>query len=85
MFDIDLQFPDHKLRINICKCHTREGTAGLRDKPRGGAMNQSRDLSEQQEVEIRMLLHDQMPDQTKMSFALWTDATYRAGVDSEAM
>ncbi|KAF1009838.1 MAG: hypothetical protein E5299_01832 [Burkholderia gladioli] len=29
-------------------------------------------MSEQQEVEIRMLLHDQMSDQLKMSFVLWT-------------
>ncbi|XDJ35594.1 MAG: hypothetical protein V3Q69_01210 [Burkholderia sp.] len=35
-------------------------------------MNPSRAVGEQQEVEIRILLHDQMPDQLKMSFALWT-------------
>ncbi|KAF1006576.1 MAG: hypothetical protein E5299_02134 [Burkholderia gladioli] len=35
-------------------------------------MNPHRALSEQQEVEIRALLRNQMPNQLKMSFALWT-------------
>ncbi|MEX3592302.1 MAG: hypothetical protein VB140_04375 [Burkholderia sp.] len=48
----------------------REGAAGLRDKPSGGAVNPRRALSEQQEIEIRALLRNQMPDQLKMSFAL---------------
>ncbi|MEX3592210.1 MAG: hypothetical protein VB140_03695 [Burkholderia sp.] len=57
--------------FDIGKCHTREGASpGLQDKPRDGAMNPSRALSEQQKVEIRMLLHDQMPDQLKISCAL---------------
>ncbi|KAF1003042.1 MAG: hypothetical protein E5299_02548 [Burkholderia gladioli] len=43
---------------DICKRYTREGTAGLQDKPSGGAVNPSRTLSEQQEVEMHMLLHD---------------------------
>ncbi|KAF1015282.1 MAG: IS630 family transposase ISCARN25 [Burkholderia gladioli] len=58
--------------FDICKRYAREGAAGLRDKPSGGAVNPRRALSEQQEVEIRALLRDQMPDQLKMSFALWT-------------
>ncbi|MEX3592556.1 MAG: helix-turn-helix domain-containing protein [Burkholderia sp.] len=37
----------------ICKRYAREGAAGLRDKPSGGAVNPYRALSEQQEVEIR--------------------------------
>ncbi|KAF1013640.1 MAG: winged helix-turn-helix domain-containing protein [Burkholderia sp.] len=57
---------------DICKSYTRESAAGFRDKPSGGAVSPSRALSERQEVEIRMLLYDQMPDQLKMSFALWT-------------
>ncbi|KAF1014415.1 MAG: winged helix-turn-helix domain-containing protein [Burkholderia sp.] len=58
--------------FDICKRHTHEGLAGLLDKLRvARAANPSRALSEQQEVEIRMLLHDQMPDQLKISFALW--------------
>ncbi|XDJ35330.1 MAG: hypothetical protein V3Q69_09225 [Burkholderia sp.] len=42
---------------DICKRYTREGSAGLRDKPSGGGvMNLSQAMSEQQEVKIRMLL-----------------------------
>ncbi|KAF1010200.1 MAG: hypothetical protein E5299_01740 [Burkholderia gladioli] len=51
---------------DICKRYAHESAARLRDKPSGGA------VSGQQEVEIRMLLYDQMPDKLKMSFALWT-------------
>jgi len=58
--------------FDICKRYVREDAAGLRDKPSGGAVNPSRALSEQQGVEIRVLLRDQMPDQMKMPFALWS-------------
>ncbi|KAF1018057.1 MAG: hypothetical protein E5299_00127 [Burkholderia gladioli] len=58
--------------FDICKRYAREGVAGLRDKTSVGAVNPRRALSEQQEVEIRALFLDQMPDQLKMSFALWT-------------
>ncbi|KAF1003540.1 MAG: IS630 family transposase ISCARN25 [Burkholderia gladioli] len=58
--------------FDICKRYAREGSAGLRDKPSGGAVNPRRCLSKQQEAEILALLRDQMPDQLKMSFALWT-------------
>lgn len=34
--------------------------------------NRGRALTEQREVDIRALLRGQMPDQLKMSFALWT-------------
>ncbi|XDJ36045.1 MAG: winged helix-turn-helix domain-containing protein [Burkholderia sp.] len=58
--------------FDICKRFAREGASGLRDKPSGGAVSPCRALSEQQEVEIRALLRNQMPDQLRMSFALWT-------------
>ncbi|MEX3592898.1 MAG: winged helix-turn-helix domain-containing protein [Burkholderia sp.] len=44
----------------------------MRDKPSGGAVNPHRALSEQQTVKIRALLRNQIPEQLKMSFALWT-------------
>ncbi|XDJ35268.1 MAG: hypothetical protein V3Q69_08480 [Burkholderia sp.] len=43
--------------FNICKRYTHEGAAGFLDKPSGEAVNLSRALSEQQEVEICVLLH----------------------------
>ncbi|KAF1016730.1 MAG: hypothetical protein VB140_00275 [Burkholderia sp.] len=52
--------------FDICKRYAREGAAGLRDKPIGRAVNPRRALSEQQEVEIRALLRDQMSDQLKI-------------------
>ncbi|MEX3592864.1 MAG: winged helix-turn-helix domain-containing protein [Burkholderia sp.] len=56
---------------DICKRYTCEGTARLRGKPSGRAVNLSRALGEQQKVEICMLLYNQMLDQLKMSCALW--------------
>jgi transposase len=47
------------------------GRGGLRDKPSGRSMGQCRVLSGQREMEIRVLRRDKMPDQMKMSFALW--------------
>ncbi|WP_063534607.1 IS630 family transposase [Burkholderia sp. MSMB1589WGS] len=58
--------------FDICKRYVREGAAVLRHKPSGRAVNRGRAPTEQQEVDIRVLLRDQMPDQLKMSFALWT-------------
>ncbi|WP_080492205.1 IS630 family transposase [Burkholderia ubonensis] len=58
--------------FDICKRYAREGATALRDKPSGRSVNRGRALTEQQEVDIRVLLRDQMPDQLKMSFALWT-------------
>ncbi|MEX3592957.1 MAG: helix-turn-helix domain-containing protein [Burkholderia sp.] len=63
--------------FNICKRYTHKGAAGLLDKPSGGAVNPRRALSEQQEVEIRALLRDQMPNELRMSFALWTRQVVR--------
>ncbi|QRR11826.1 IS630 family transposase (plasmid) [Burkholderia sp. MS455] len=58
--------------FDICKRYVQEGTAALRDKPSGRAVTQKRALTEQQEIEVRVLMRDQMPDQLKMPFALWT-------------
>ncbi|KVD54273.1 hypothetical protein WI86_10325 [Burkholderia ubonensis] len=58
--------------FDICKRYALDGATALRDKPSGRAVNRGRALTEQQEVDIRVLLRDQMPDQLKMSFALWT-------------
>ncbi|XDJ36321.1 MAG: winged helix-turn-helix domain-containing protein [Burkholderia sp.] len=58
--------------FDICKRNASEGPDGLHDKPSGGAVNPHRALSEQQAVEICALLRDQMLEQLKMSFALWT-------------
>ncbi|WP_323074183.1 IS630 family transposase [Mycetohabitans endofungorum] len=57
--------------FDICKRYAQEGTAALCDKPSGRSVNRGRALNEQQEVQIRVLLSGQMPDQMKMPFALW--------------
>ncbi|KAF1012272.1 MAG: winged helix-turn-helix domain-containing protein [Burkholderia sp.] len=63
--------------FDICKRYAHESGAGLRDKPSGGAVNPRRALSEQQQIEIRTLLRNQMPDQLKMAFELWTRQAVR--------
>ncbi|WP_221046768.1 hypothetical protein [Burkholderia pseudomallei] len=54
------------------QAYALDGATALRDKPGGGEGNRGRALTEQREVDIRALLRGQMPDQLKMSFALWT-------------
>lgn len=54
--------------FDIRKRYALDGATALRDKPGGGEGNRGRALTEQREVDIRALLHDQL----KMSFALWT-------------
>lgn len=58
--------------FDIRKRYALDGATALRDKPGGGEGNRGRALTEQREVDIRALLRGQMPDQLKMSFALWT-------------
>ena len=55
-----------------CKTYTREGAKGLRVKKRGRKFASHRTMTDEQEKHIQKLIQDKVPDQLKLSFALWT-------------
>lgn len=53
------------------------GWAALKKRKRGVPEGTSRKLTPEQEAEVRQLITDKMPDQLKLSFALWTRQAVR--------
>jgi transposase len=51
--------------------------AAINGKPRGYAVGENRQLSQEQESQIRSYITDRMPDQLKMPYALWTRKAVR--------
>ncbi|BDI03610.1 hypothetical protein CATMQ487_24050 [Sphaerotilus microaerophilus] len=55
-----------------------DGTdAAIDGKPRGYAVGEHRQLTQEQESQIRSYITDRMPDQLKMPYALWTRKAVR--------
>jgi transposase len=52
--------------------YKKQGTESLVKGKRGRRQGAQRDLTSEQEAEIKKLLIDKMPSQLKLSFALWT-------------
>lgn len=63
--------------FNICRRHEREGASDLYGNCSGRSAGRRRMLTEQQELEIRVLISDLMPDQIQMPFALWSRRAVR--------
>ena len=55
-----------------CKTYTREGAKGVQVKKRGRKFGSHRTMTDEQEKHIQKLIQDKVPDQLKLSFALWT-------------
>ncbi|PPT83349.1 hypothetical protein XthCFBP4691_16775 [Xanthomonas theicola] len=64
--------------FDICKRSAPEGATALRDEPGGRSVNGGRALTQRQGVGLRVLVRERMPDQSKMSFALWRRHAVRA-------
>lgn len=63
----------HERTVRQWKEHRREhGTKSLLRDERGRAVGDGRRLNPAQEKEIRRLIREQMPDQLRLPFALWT-------------
>ncbi|CBJ50654.1 putative transposase [Ralstonia solanacearum PSI07] len=60
--------------FNICKRHIEGGAKALKDAAAGRQVGQGRLLDLSQELLVRQLIADKMPDQLKMPYALWTRA-----------
>jgi len=60
--------------FNICKRYAEGGSKAMKDAPAGRRSGQGRVLDLGQELLIRQLIADKMPDQLKMPYALWTRA-----------
>ena len=58
----------------IACAYKKEGTACLKEKKRGRKLGEQRQLTPEQEKEIRGILIDKAPNQLKMHFMLWTRA-----------
>jgi transposase len=55
-----------------CRSYEAEGVAALKSKTRGIKTGMNRTLTPEQEADIQRQLIDKMPDQLRLSFALWT-------------
>lgn len=58
----------------ISSTYKKEGAKCLQEKKRGRKLGEKRQLTPEQEKEIRKILIDKSPDQMKLSFMLWTRA-----------
>jgi transposase len=58
--------------FDICKRYERSGVKALKDAPSGREHGEGRRLTAEQEAEIQKLIADKMPDQLKLSYALWS-------------
>ena len=58
----------------ISSAYKKEGTKCLQEKTRGRKLGEKRQLTPEQENEIRNILIDKAPDQMKLCFMLWTRA-----------
>ncbi len=72
-------------RLDVSRQHVSEwwsryqegDWAALKKRKRGVPKGASRKLTAEQKVEVQRLITDQMPDQLKLSFALWTREAVR--------
>jgi len=55
-----------------CTIYKREGAKGVRIKKRGRKLGSHRTMTDEQEKHIQKLIQDKVPNQLKLSFALWT-------------
>jgi transposase len=63
----------HERTVRQWKQHQRDhGIAALLRDERGRKLGQKRKLTASQEKEVRKLISDQLPEQLKLPFALWT-------------
>ena len=69
ILNISLQTVDR-----IASAYKKEGTKCLLEKTRGRKLGEKRQLTPEQEREIRNILIDKAPDQMKLCFMLWTRA-----------
>lgn len=58
----------------ISKSYKAKGSACVKEKKRGRKLGEKRQLTPEQEKEIRRILIDKNPEQMKLSFMLWTRA-----------
>lgn len=58
----------------IACAYKKEGAACLKEKKRGRKLGEKRQLTPEQEKEIRNILIDKAPNQLKLNFMLWTRA-----------
>lgn len=58
----------------ISSAYKREGARCLNERTRGRKLGEKRQLSSEQEKEIRSILIDKYPNQLKLNFMLWTRA-----------
>ena len=56
----------------IWKAFAKGGKKATEPKKRGRKLGEGRLLSDEQEIEIRKIIIDKIPDQVKLSFMLWT-------------
>ena len=63
------------------KSYAEKGAAFYKPRPRGRRLGECRRLSVEQEVLIRRLLIDKVPEQLKLDFALWTRQAVRELVE----
>ena len=63
------------------KSYAEKGAAFYKPRPRGRRLGECRQLSVEQEVLIRKLLIDKVPEQLKLDFALWTRQAVRELVE----
>ena len=55
-----------------CRQYEADGLAAIKAKTRGRSLGEKRTLFPVQEADIRRCIQDKMPDQYKLTFALWT-------------
>ena len=55
-----------------CRDYEAGGSAAIAAKKRGRKTGEKRKLSKEQEIDIQRCIQDKMPDQYKLTFALWT-------------
>jgi transposase len=55
-----------------CRQYEQHGASAIKSKTRGIKVGMNRTLTKSQEDEVRRCIIDKMPDQLKLSFALWT-------------
>lgn len=65
------------------KCYKTLGQKGLKDVKRGIKSEDKKLLSSEQEVAIQKMIIDNMPDQLKLSFSLWTRKAVKELIERE--
>jgi transposase len=63
----------HRNSVSIwCRNYESKGITAIRSRKRGRGLGMNRILTKRQEAEIQQCIVDKMPDQYKLTFALWT-------------